>query len=167
MNNKPKKNYFLLFGICLCTILLAVYINKWALAFKKTKLDNSPLNNSVYVLSADELTESINELNKGILYVSYTGSEKIYRFEKMLLKKIDKDSLNDYILYIDMKDQFKNEKYIVLLNAELNSDLLQDLKLPAFIYIENGKIIEIADSKDSMVTIEDFQSLVSKYNIGS
>ncbi len=167
----PLKNYLYAFLVLLGGILLILYIFEWINVRKEEKLMNSYLITSNTINSKiedfDSLKQTLNETSSSyFLYLSYTGNEDVYNFEKELKRVIDNYDLSDNFYYMDLtKIKENNENYIETIKNELNISDLE--KLPAIIYVKNGKIenATVLDGvKETMLKVADLENLLDIYD---
>lgn len=166
MGTIPKKNYLLLMALTILTILLVLYANQWIKSYKFNKSNISPLVTNISQINKKELHLSLAESNQIILYVSYTGNNKIKRFENDLLKKIKSKNLNDYVIYYDITNELKNDEYLNILRTEFVQLKTKINKAPMLFYVKNGVAIEVADSNEELITMDEFEYLINKYKVG-
>lgn len=167
----PLKNYIYAFLVLLGGILLILYIFEWINVKKEEKLMNSYLITSNTINSKiedfDSLKQTLNETSSSyFLYLSYTGNEDVYNFEKELKRVIDNYDLSDSFYYMDLtKIKESNENYIETIKSELNISDLE--KVPAIIYVKNGKMenATILDGiKETMLKVADLENLLDIYD---
>lgn len=169
--NIHLKNYIYAFLVLLGGILLILYIFEWVNVKKEEKLMNSYLITSNTINSKiedfDSLKQILNETSSSyFLYLSYTGNEEVYNFEKELKRVIDNYDLSDSFYYMDLtKIKGNNENYIETIKSELNISDLE--KVPAIIYVKNGKMenATILDGiKETMLKVADLENLLDIYD---
>ena len=180
-NNSKKKNvnlknkisarkYFYAFLILIGGILLTLYIFEWVNVKNEEKLMNSYLISSNTINSSIKDFDSLNQVRQEspssyFIYLSYTGDEKVYNFEKELKRVIDNYELNDNFYYLDITEiKNNNENYINEIQDKLNIKWLE--RVPAIIYVHEGKILEsnILDGiNGTMLKIEDLENLLDIY----
>ena len=166
----PSKNYLYAFLILVGGILLVLYIFEWINVKNEEKLMTSYLISSNTINSSiedfDSLTQILSETSSSyFIYLSYTGDEEIYNFEKELKRIIDNYNLSDNFYYVDLtKIKENNENYIEEINNKLNIKNLE--KVPAIIYVKDGKIIDsnILDGiNNTSLKIADLENLLDIY----
>ena len=180
--NKPKsalkqekrissKNYLYAFLILVGGIILTLYIFEWMNVKKEEKLMTSYLISSNTIDSSIEDLDSFNQVrqespNSYFIYLSYTGDEEVYNFEKILKRNIDNYNLRDNLYYIDLTKLMKdNENYIEIVKTKLGIKEIE--KVPAIIYVHNGEIIEsnILDGiNGTMLKVADLENLLDIYD---
>ena len=162
----PLRNYLILIIIGIVTVSLTFYINEWVKTYNENKLSVSPLYGNVNEVNIDELNVALTEANKAILYVSYNNDKDIYKMEEKLLKKIQKEDLFNYVIYLNITDYMLNDEYLNILKTRFPNITDSIMKAPLFIYVENGEAKSIINSNKTLIDSGDFISLVEIYEIG-
>ena len=173
-NNKNEKNrtikpqnYFYSILILVVGIFLTLYIFKWYQIKKEQKLMTSYLLSSNTIESAindfDTLEQVIQESPSSyFIYLSYTGNERIYNFERKLKALIDNYKLNDAFYYVDLTNLMKNNSnYLDIIMDKLT---LKNIKsLPIIIYVNEGSINEdniLGGNTTFDIKISEFENLL-------
>jgi len=166
----PSKNYLYAILILLGGIILSLYIFEWISVKKEERLMTS------YLIRSNTINSSIEDLNSlpqiltetsssYFIYLSYTGSEDIYDFEKELKRVIDNYNLSDSFYYVNLtKIKEENKNYISDINKKLKINSLDNV--PAIIYVRNGKIenSNVLDGiNDTRLKIADLENLLDIY----
>lgn len=159
----PLKNYIILFAIAFLTVLLTFYIRKMVNTYNSEELSISPLHSNVSEVNTNELDLTLNESNQVILYVSYVNDASVYKMEKNLLSKIKSKNLSDYIIYYNITNE---NDYLDILKNKFKSIKNNIKKAPLLIYIKNGEGLEVINSTDQLIDVNDLSYLTSKYEIG-
>lgn len=98
------------------------------------------------------------------LYISYTGSESIYKMEKDLKKLIKEYKLQDKFYYINIDSIKSSDNKISLVNELLGLDDIKVEKVPTIIYVnKDNKVLRnniITRKDDSLMEVGDFQKLL-------
>ncbi|MEG2511357.1 MAG: DUF6568 family protein [Bacilli bacterium] len=151
MENKKLKNYIILILIGLFTVLLTLYLCNIIKNYKTTKISISPLTSNVSEISFNEMDEVLSEAKENILYLSKTSDIRIYTMEEKMLKLINKNKLNDKILYINV-DSYPN--YSKVLKERYS--LLQNINIvvPAILYYKDGNILYYKTSTSKKIINE-------------
>lgn len=169
--NIPLKNYIYAVLVLLGGILLILYIFEWISIKKEEKLMNSYLITSNTINSKieefDSLKQILNEASSSyFIYLSYTGNEDIYNFEKELKRIIDNYDLSDNFYYMDLTKIIKNnENYVEIVKKELNISDLE--KVPAIIYVGNGRMenaMVLDGVNGTMLKVTDLENLLDIYD---
>lgn len=134
------KNYIYLFLIILVTIGIVYYLYLWFNEYEKEVKNTSILSEYSQVINYNEINNYIVENNKVYLYVT-DGNVDLLDFEYKLKKVIVDNNLEKDILYLNISNNLKNNKYIIQ-NNEFNS-------IPMFIIFNDGEIISSYDIKSN------------------
>ena len=79
----PIKNYFIVLVISIAVIILTLYTRAFYLNYQESKMNTSYfLDKKVNQITTNDLEYTLTEYRDAILYVSYTGSNSIYKMEK-------------------------------------------------------------------------------------
>lgn len=166
----PSKNYIYALLILVGGIVLTLYIFEWVNVKKEEKLMNSYLITSNTIDSTIKDFDSLNQILKEtsssyFIYLSYTGDEDVYNFEKELKRIIDNYNLSDNFYYMDLTDIKENNKNYM--NEIKNKLEINDIeRVPALIYVHKGKIEKsnILDGiNNTMLKISDIENLLDIY----
>lgn len=167
----PSKNYLYALLILVGGILFVLYIFEWINVKTQEKLMTSYLISSNTINSRVEDLDSLNQILKEtsssyFVYLSYTGNEDIYKFEKELKRVIDNYDLSDNFYYVDLtKIKDANENYLNDVKQKLNVNTLE--QVPAIIFVKDGKI-ENANVLDgvngTMLKVADVENLLDIYD---
>lgn len=167
MKKVPKKNYLLLGILTIFTVLMVICANQWIKMYKFNKMNVSPLVNNISKVNKNELHLSLAESNQIILYVGYRYDNNIRNLEKEILKRIKSKNLNEYVIYYDVTEELKNKRYLETLKNEFPHINNQLSTAPMLIYVKNGEAIELVDSSNRLINIDDFMYLIDKYQISN
>ena len=165
MTKKEKRNYIKLGIILISTIVLTLAFSNIYRTYEKNKSNKSYISKYVTNISCNELSSALTELSSNtFLYLSYTGNNNIYEFERALKRELKNYNLEDSFILVDCTNEL-NEKN----NVERLKDLLmvgnRELVLPAIIYFKDNEAIDFVDSKDGLITIGDFSKILDHNEI--
>ena len=162
----PKKNYYIVIIVSILVIILTLYIRSFYLTYQSNKTNESIFyDKSINQINADDLDFAIAETNEAILYISYTGSKEIKTMEKKLFKEIEKKNLNDKVLYWDISNLMKKNKYLEVLKNKFSNVAVDINKAPLLIYLKDGEALEVVDSEEKLIDLNDLNDLLIKYGI--
>lgn len=159
------RNYFLVIVVSILVIAIALYIRAFYINYNSEVVKSSVFKEKISEVNFNELDYTIAEAGDALLYVGYTGNKDIYEMEKRLLKEIEKKSLVEKILYLDVSEYLENDEYVVKLKKEFSNIKNEITSAPMFIYIENGEGVEAMSSELKMVDYKVFNNIVSKYEL--
>ena len=152
----PFKNYIILAGILIFTILLVVYLFNWQSIYQKNKLQEPILDKYLMVINYNELDDYLVENKEAIVYVSVLNDEKIRMFENKFKNLIIKNDLNNKVLYLNLTNE----------SVEINKKYLSNLsEVPTLIIFDEGKVVESYSIKDNNYDIKAFEKFLKKEEI--
>jgi len=164
------KNYLYAVLILVGGILITLYLFEWYQVKKEEKLMNSYLITSNTIKSSVNDIDSLNQVRQEapssyFIYLGYTNDEDVYNLEKDLKRIIDKYNLNDIFYFFNITKLKENkDNYIEEIEDKLDIDDIE--KIPAIIYVKDGKIKEsnILDGVNgTILKAEDFEQLLDLY----
>ncbi len=170
----PIKNYVLAGVIVVVVILLAWYAFAWYKVVRDDRLSTSYLVNEKVIskeLNLEEVSSVFAEpLSDYFIYVSYTGSEDIYKMEKDIEDVIRDYGLNDKLYYLNVSGVKDDEEYVKMVNDSLSEVLDMNGKeissIPTIIYCSEGKVVDVVSRLDkNIMNVGDFQKLLDRNNI--
>ena len=161
-------NYFYALLILVGCVLLVLYVLKWHDVKQEEKLMQSYLITSNTIQNNVDDLESLNLIRQEapssyFIYLSYHGDEKIYNLEKKLKSVIDKYNLNDVFYYVDLTKLKEEEGYLDKVNTALDVEIA---KIPAIIYVNEGKIVEkdiLDGTNNTILSASDLENLLELY----
>ena len=150
MRKIPIKNYIILLIIAIFTFSITFYLmNQY-----QTK-DNKKIN-FVSEIKENELDSYITEGHEVIIYMSKSDTEEIEKFEKQLKIYTTRNDLSNKYVYLNLNnvsDNFYNEFYLKYIKESSNKfDIIE----PAFIYIDDMKVIYYINNVDSIDLVKEF-----------
>ena len=161
-NNReiPKKNYYIVMLVSILVIILTLYIRNMYLSYQYSKGNSSIFNDkTINQINSKDFDFALSEINEGIIYVGFNGSIKVKNMEKRLFKEIEKNNLNDMVIYWDITNIDKKvvREKLLLSNEEIVA--------PMLIYVKDGEVVEIFDSKEKMIDYTSLNNMLTKYGI--
>lgn len=167
----PVKNYILAAVIVVVIILLTWYGFTWYNVIQENKVSTSYLVKEKIISNEIKSLEEVNDIfseapNSYFIYISYTGSEKIYNMEKDLKKVINEYNLNDVMYYLNVTAMKDEKDYISQINETLGLTEKKITSVPTIVYYKDGKAVDIIERKDdNIMNVGDFQKLLDVNNI--
>ncbi len=169
MNEKksiPIKNYFILLLIILGTFFIVYYFYRWYVVYSDYQEDIPVIRDTLLEVSEEEMYHYIQENSTTVVYMCTSEDASCRNFEKSFKKLIERDSLKEYITYVNLTHVDK-EKFIHNFNEKYHYK--KELKnYPAFIVFDSGNVVDLLqETKNSKVTISDVKSLLKRNEVGS
>lgn len=139
-----SKNYLILFILLIVTVLLTLYVANWYKTIEEYNKNNSVVLNVIKEIEVESLESFLLDNPEIILYISSTTDENIKIFDKEFKKIINKEDLNENIVYLNVnKDEDAFEKIADNYFGE-NIKKLKDKKAPAIMFFKDGNVIDIS-----------------------
>lgn len=168
--NKSLSIKNLVIGLCVVIgiILIVLYCYKWHQVKEEEKYLNS------YLISSNTISLQMNDIseiesvlsetpNYYFVYISYTGSEDVYSFEKEIQPLLIDYDLQNNFYYLNITDIKKNNSnYKKDIAKALNIDEKIISEIPVILYYKDGKI-----QSEGITTIKDFENLLTSQGFNS
>ena len=163
----PMKNYIILMLLFIITFLLTFYLYRWYVVYS-TYQDNIPvIKDSLTELTEEEMEHYIDENPISTVYICTANDSSCRNFEKNFKKIIEKNSLKEYIIYVRLTDDNKDE-FINRFNSNHPYKKSALTKYPAIILFEDGEVSDILQETDNeKLSISDVKSFIKRNKIGN
>ena len=152
----PLKNYILLSIVLILTIVVVIYFFLWKNTYEKSKLQTPILDDYLLVINYNELNNYLVENKDAIIYVSKLNNENIRLFENKFKNIINKNNLNNKILYLDLTEELKENNIVKKINKKYGKEMTE---VPTIVIIKDGKISSSYNIKENKYNIK----LLEKY----
>lgn len=167
MKEIPKKNYIILLGLSIGTIILLVYISSLYKSYQLNKDKDYEIQTVLSTITIDDLDNYIQENPNVIIYISKSDNELIDIFEIDFKKYIKEKELSSEIVYLNtsniaISDRDKIAAYFNDEFKRLSLDLLDNSNLLLF---KDGKIVDIMYLTKKDIDIKDVKVFLEKNNI--
>lgn len=164
--NIPLKNYIITFVIVLVVVLGSLYACSWYKAIKEYNLNKSVIADTVNKIELETLESYVTDNSNFIMYVASSSDEDVKSFERKFKRYIKNNSLNNEIIYLDIKDYDTEQILNTLLSYK--SDNLKNLKsipFPNILIFENGKVEDILYLRKSSMDRKEVVEFIEKGNL--
>ena len=163
----PIKNYVLLLVLFLLTFLLVYYLYRWYVVYSDYQSQIPVIREYLSEVTEQEMEHYIQENPTAVVYVCTAADIECRNFEKNFKKLVEKDSLKDYVTYVNLTDENK-DTFVERFNQKYPHKKIKLTNYPAIIVFEDGIISDIlqADEDDKMSVTEVKQFLKSN-KVGS
>ena len=121
----PLKNYILLSIVLILTIVVVIYFFLWKNTYEKSKLQTPILDDYLLVINYNELNNYLVENKDAIIYVSKLNDESIRLFENKFKNIINKNNLNNKILYLDLTEELKENNIVKEINKKYGKEMTE------------------------------------------
>ena len=103
--NVPLKNYIILLVIFAVTFLLTYYLYRWYKVYADYQNNIPVIRDSLTEITKEEMEHYIEENTSATIYVCTANNQNCRSFEKNFKKLVDKKSLKEYIIYVNVTNQ--------------------------------------------------------------
>lgn len=162
----PTKNYVIVAVVSVVVIIVLLYARTLYLNNRDTVNSISIFNEKESVISQiniEDLDFVVSESNDAIIYISYTGNNKIKNLERKLYKEIIRNDLADKVIYLDITNKLENDEYIKILKEKLPNISFDISTAPIMIYVKEGQALEAVNSEFKTIDFSVMQKLINKY----
>lgn len=139
----PLKNYIILALVLILSIVIVIYLFKW---IGSKEMNSAIINNNLRSINYNELDSYLVENNDCIIYISSSSDKESRKFESKFISLIDKYSLNNKLLYLNLDIEDNNKKNIKKL-------VNKSIDFPLIIVFKNKEIVSVYDIKNNNYNI--------------
>lgn len=158
----PLKNYILLSIVLILTIVVVIYFFMWKNTYEKSKLQTPILDDYLLVINYNELNNYLVENKDAIIYVSKLNDESIRLFENKFKNIINKNNLNNKILYLDLTEELKENNIVKEINKKYGKEMTE---VPTIVIIKDGKISSSYNIKENKYNIKLLEKYLEKEDV--
>ena len=158
----PLKNYILLSIVLILTIVVVIYFFLWKNTYEKSKLQTPILDDYLLVINYNELNNYLVENKDAIIYVSKLNDESIRLFENKFKNIINKNNLNNKILYLDLTEELKENNIVKEINKKYGKEMNE---VPTIVIIKDGKISSSYNIKENKYNIKLLEKYLEKEDV--
>lgn len=158
----PLKNYILLSIVLILTIVVVIYFFLWKNTYEKSKLQTPILDDYLLVINYNELNNYLVENKDAIIYVSKLNDESIRLFKNKFKNIINKNNLNNKILYLDLTEELKENNIVKEINKKYGKEMTE---VPTIVIIKDGKISSSYNIKENKYNIKLLEKYLEKEDV--
>lgn len=158
----PLKNYILLSIVLILTIVVVIYFFLWKNTYEKSKLQTPILDDYLLVINYNELNNYLVENKDAIIHVSKLNDESIRLFENKFKNIINKNNLNNKILYLDLTEELKENNIVKEINKKYGKEMTE---VPTIVIIKDGKISSSYNIKENKYNIKLLEKYLEKEDV--
>ena len=158
----PLKNYILLSIVLILTIVVVIYFFLWKNTYEKSNLQTPILDDYLLVINYNELNNYLVENKDAIIYVSKLNDESIRLFENKFKNIINKNNLNNKILYLDLTEELKENNIVKEINKKYGKEMTE---VPTIVIIKDGKISSSYNIKENKYNIKLLEKYLEKEDV--
>ena len=158
----PLQNYILLSIVLILTIVVVIYFFLWKNIYEKSELQTLILDDYLLVINYNELNNYLVENKDAIIYVSKLNDESIRLFENKFKNIINKNNLNNKILYLDLTEELKENNIVKEINKKYGKEMTE---VPTIVIIKDGKISSSYNIKENKYNIKLLEKYLEKEDV--
>lgn len=173
MREIPRKNYVLVFIICLVTLVCVCY---FAYVIKKQQaisVETSVLSGYVLELGEKEIMTNLANYTidnpETILYVSYGNDKYLKKFEQEFKELIKEYNLKPNFVFVNLNamsnKNFLNELKERFFSDDLNNNYIKLERQSNMFLFKNGKIVKVLYYAEQRINIDDVKKFLTSEGI--
>ncbi len=160
------KNYLILGVIFLVGIGLTLYLCKWYNVWDDYQKETPVIRGSLLEITYDDLEHYVMENPTTVIYMCTSNNDTCRSYEKDLKKVALKETLNDYVIYLNLSNLDQDE-FINNFNNKYQFKTKLTTNYPAFVVFEDGKVSSILQGKkNKRLTISSTKQFLELNGIG-
>jgi hypothetical protein len=163
----PKKNYLILAGVIIFSLLLIYYFYLWFDAYNETKLNRPILNKYMEVINYNELEDYLVESPNAIIYVSVLEDSEIREFEKQFKSLFKTKQIDKELLYMDITEELKSNKIKNEMDSKYTINNISISNVPVIAVFDNGELRNIYGIKNNNYDMESLKMYVDSINFNN
>ncbi len=162
----PIKNYIILGIIFLLGIIIALYFCDWYKVYDNYQRQTPIIRGTLSEITTAEVEHYVLENPTATFYMC-TADESICRnFEKDFKKYVEKESLTDKIIYVNLTDTDVNS-FVTEFNNKYNYKIKLTNNYPALVTFDDGHITGLVQgNKDKKLTVSKAKQFIEMNKIG-
>ena len=161
----PTKNYIILLLLFVATFALVYYFYRWYVVYSDYQNDIPVIRDSLPELTEEEVIHYIQENQTTVVYMCTASDNNCRSFEKNFKKLIEKDSLKEYIVYLNLTNTNLAEFTNNFNNRYQYKEELSNY--PSLVVFEDGVISDILQQEsDKPLSIVDVDNFLKRNKIG-
>lgn len=114
------------------------------------------------VINYNELNNYLVENKDAIIYISKLNNENIRLFENKFKNIINKNNLNNKILYLDLTEELKENNIVKEINKKYGKEMTE---VPTIVIIKDGKISSSYNIKENKYNIKLLEKYLEKEDV--
>lgn len=168
VNSKKSglKNYIILIVIFLTGIGLTLYLCKWYNVWNDYQKETPVISGSLLEITYEDLEHYVMENPTTVIYMCTANNDKCRSYEKDFKKIIEKENLNDYVIYLNLSNLDQDE-FVNNFNGQYEFKNKLTTNYPAFVVFEDGKVTSILQgNKKKKLTVSSTKQFLELNGIG-
>ena len=141
------KNYAILALIFIVATIISLYLANVYTVYQESKLEIPVIGDTLSEITSEELEHYISENPATLLYICTASDQKCRSYEKDFKKLIDREELQEYIVYLNLKPE-ERESFTENFNNQYSKRLKLTTNYPAIVALDEGKVIHLLQAKE-------------------
>ncbi len=156
----PVKNYVILIVLFAAVIALVLYLCQLYRIYDEHQREIPVIRDSLFEIQPDELEHYVMENPTTVIYMCTAADEGCRDFEKEFKKLVEKDTLQESVIYLNLSD-VKQDEFVSQFNDNYPYKRQLDVNYPAFVVFEDGKVKSILQAdEDEKLNISDVEQFI-------
>ena len=168
MKKKGIKNYLILLGMVMITLVVVLYLFSWLKQYKDVKLGTPVILEVLPEVKYNNLDSFLKERNFSVIYMCTTSETVCRKFENKLKKFIIENDLNNEIVYFNLGEHKADDNLLNKIYKKYkHEDLIKKLNdYPSILIFSEGKIIDLlSPNKQGDVSITSVRNFLEGYDL--
>lgn len=161
----PLKNYIILGIILLAVVILVFYLCNLYHVYDDHQREIPVIRDTLSEIQPDELEHYIMENPTTVIYMCTASSESCRDYERDFKRLIEKDDLQDSIIYLNLSNVDQNE-FVDKFNTQYPYRISLTKNYPALVVFEDGEIRGILqERKNERLSISETEQFIEMQQI--
>ena len=158
------KNYIILVVLFIVCFGFTLYLCRWYNVYNEYKKETPEIRGTLSEITYGELDHYVVDNSSMLMYLCTSNSNECRNFEKKLKKYVNREELNEEIVYLNLtgvdQDEFVNE-----FNLTYNLKNKLTTNYPAFILFRDGRVESILQGTNkNVLTISKLDNFIELNN---
>lgn len=173
MKQIPKRNYILVFIICIVTLVTVGYFTYSIKKHQSIKVEPSVLSGYLLELGEKEIMTNLSNYvldnPDTILYVSYGNDKYLTQFEKEFKELIKEYNIKNSFVFVDLNmvssKNFLSDLRNSFFSDDLNNNYIKLERQSNMFLFNDGKIVKLLYYAEQKINIEDVIKFLKREEI--
>ena len=160
------QNYFIAIGIVILSVMLILFARQIYKDYQAYELKTPILSGHVAEISILEIDNYIRDKADVILYFGVSDDKNSREIEKKLLKLIQKDKLEDELIYLNLTNEADIEGFIRKFNKKYLEDEKDEIvTYPAVVIISERKVSATASKRNGYLKFSEVEKIFEEQEL--
>ena len=162
----PTKNYIIVGIMFILFFAFLNYLYSWYKVYTDYERTIPVIGDTLLELNSNEVEHYIQENPKAVVYLCSASDNDCRSFEKTFKKLINSKSLNNYIVYVNLENEDR-ENFTNNFNDYYDSKKKLKNSYPAIVVFEDAEVIDIIQAKvDEKLSINHVEKFLNDNYVG-